>query len=370
MARKTNSEINGSKYYRIRRVIGKKLDGTPVLKSFYGTSKSDAENKANSYMERMEKGIVETDLSFEGMFHKWLFEFLYGSSSIKSSTFARYDSIYRKYIKNTQLGTIDLTKINTFLLQKYCNELSKTYTYNQIATVRRILVTFFNWCIKQDFILKNPASNIVVKGNKSDEIQKQKRTVEILSNHEIKLIKDYIKDSDFELLFILDLSTGLRQGELLALNWEDINLEKKLLEVNKAYEIDYYYENEKRIKRWVITSPKTLNSYRSIPIPDETIKLLKKHQSKGRIFKWNGNSVYKRWLTILKNCNIPHKKFHCIRHTYGSILLQNGVDIQTVAELMGHTAISITQIYMHSTKEIKIKEVNKLNSIIKIGGDN
>ena len=83
------------------------------------------------------------------------------------------------------------------------------------------------------------------------------------------------------------------------------------------------------------------------------------------MFELNGNSVYKRWITILKNCNIPHKKFHCIRHTYGSILLQNGVDIQTVAELMGHTAISITQIYMHSTKELKAKEVNKLNSILK-----
>ncbi len=365
MANKTNTEINGNKYYRIRKVIGKKLDGTPVLKSFYGINKTDAENKANTYMEKMEKGIIETDLSFEGMMHKWLFEFLYGSSSIKSSSFARYDSIYNKYIKNTEIGSVNLVKINTFQLQEYCNELSKNHTYNQIATVRRVLVTFFNWCIKQEFIIKNPASNIVVKGNKAINTQKQKATVEILSDKEIKKIKNYIKDTDFELLFILDLSTGLRQGELLALNWEDIDLKNQTLKVDKAYEIDYFYENEKRKKRWIITSPKTLNSYRTLPIPDETIKFLKKHKSKGKIFEWNGNSVYKRWITILKNCKIPHKKFHCIRHTYGSILLQNGVDIQTVAELMGHTAIGITQIYMHSTKELKTKEVNKLNAILK-----
>lgn len=365
MANKTNTEINGIKYYRVRRVIGKKIDGSPVLKSFYGINKSDAEAKANAYMKKREKGIIETDLSFEAMLHKWLFHFLYGSSSIKSSTFARYDSIYKKYIKNTELGSVDLIKVNTFQLQEYFNELSENHTYNQLKTVRRILVTFFNWCIKQEFLVKNPASNIVVKGNKANNIKKAKTKVEILTNEEIKLIKEYIKNTDFEILFLLDLSTGLRQGELLALNWEDIDLKEQTLKVDKAYEIDYYYENEKRKKRWVITSPKTLNSYRTIPIPDETIKLLEKHKSQGRIFNWNGNSVYKRWITILKNCNIPHKKFHCIRHTYGSILLQNGVDIQTVAELMGHTAIGITQIYMHSSRELKIKEVNKLNSILK-----
>ena len=364
MAVKTNVEINGTKYYRVRKVIGKKADGTPVLKPFYGKTKTEAEEKANAYIEKMEKGIVETDLSFEGMMHKWLFEFLYGSSSIKSSSFARYDSIYKKYIKNTEIGTIDVIKINTFQLQEYCNDLSETHTYNQVATLRRVLVTFFNWCIKQEFILKNPASNIVIKGNKATNIKKQKTAVEILSNLEIKSIKAYIKDTSFELLFILDLSTGLRQGELLALNWEDIDFKNNTLKVNKAYEIDYYYENEKRIKRWVITSPKTLNSYRTVPIPTETMKLLEKNKSSGRIFDWNGNSVYKRWITILKNCNISHKKFHCIRHTYGSLLLQNGVDIQTVAELMGHTAIAITQMYMHSTRDLKTKEVNKLNSII------
>ena len=58
-------------------------------------------------------------------------------------------------------------------------------------------------------------------------------------------------------------------------------------------------------------------------------------------------------------------KVYEIDYYYGAILLQNGVDIQTVAELMGHTAISITQIYMHSTQELKTKEVNKLNSILK-----
>ena len=58
---------------------------------------------------------------------------------------------------------------------------------------------------------------------------------------------------------------------------------------------------------------------------------------------------------------LPHKKFHAIRHTYASMLLKNGVDIETVAELMGHSAISITQIYLHSSNNQKQDAVNKLN---------
>ena len=77
-----------------------------------------------------------------------------------------------------------------------------------------------------------------------------------------------------------------------------------------------------------------------------------------------GKNVSSKWTKILKECDIPHKKFHSIRHTYGSMLLQKGVDIETVAELMGHTAISITQMYMHSETKIKSKSVNKLNSIL------
>lgn len=77
-----------------------------------------------------------------------------------------------------------------------------------------------------------------------------------------------------------------------------------------------------------------------------------------------GKNISTRWTKILKECNISHKKFHSIRHTYASMLLQKGVDIETVAELMGHSAISITQIYLHSSKKQKNASVNKLNYIL------
>ena len=193
-----------------------------------------------------------------------------------------------------------------------------------------------------------------------------------MSETEINIIKEYLKGTDFELLFLLDLATGLRQGELLALDWKHINLEDNTLKVERSVKEVYVYDNEnaKHIET-IFQTPKTLNSFRTVPIPSTMINILSKIKNKkGLLFSdANGNplkgkNISAKWTKILKECNIPHKKFHSIRHTYASMLLSKGVDIETVAELMGHSAISITQIYLHSSYTSKNKSVNKLNSIL------
>ena len=266
-----------------------------------------------------------------------------------------------------------LVKTKSIQLQKFYNELSKKgYSFSQINTLNTVLKVFFNWCIDNDYILKNPCTKISIKGNKNDIINNQRKDVEILTEKEIKTIKEHVKGSDFELIFLLDLATGLRQGELLALDWEHINLKEKTLKIEKSVKEVYVYDNEntKHIET-IFQTPKTLNSFRTVPIPNALIDILKsKPKKSGLLFSdkdnepLKGKNVSTQWAKILKECKIPHKKFHSIRHTYASMLLKKGVDIESVAELMGHSAISITQIYLHSSSKSKNKSVNKLNSIL------
>lgn len=167
------------------------------------------------------------------------------------------------------------------------------------------------------------------------------------------------------------LFTGMRIGEILAIKLDDID--ENYLYVSQTMTRD---ENDKTI---LGTKTKTSKSKRPIAI-NTTIKQildssLSEHiknkqnllfcdrNTKGIIKPYEVNSYLSRLNKKNSIANNLHN--HMLRHTYGSILLQNGVDIQTVAELMGHTAIGITQIYMHSTKELKTKEVNKLNFILK-----
>ncbi|MFR2787429.1 MAG: tyrosine-type recombinase/integrase [Clostridia bacterium] len=374
MAVKTNVNKNGNKYFRITRTIGHKEDGTPVKKEFYGNSKSDAEEKAQQYISDLKNGLIASaeDYTVSQLMKIWLFDFLNNSASIKPSTFQRYEGIYRNYIKKSPIAGTKITKLNSIQIQKYYNDLSKDKTYTQINTLHTILKVFLNWCCKSGYLIKNPCLNLNLKGNKTDIINQQRKEVEILNQKEINIIKKYIKDSDFELLFLLDLGTGLRLGELLALDWEHINLKSKELTVEKSVKEVYIYDSaDKKHIETIIQTPKTRNSFRTIPIPSSLIDILNKvPKKKGYLFLdkngelLKGKNVSSKWTKILKECNIPHKKFHSIRHTYGSMLLQKGVDIETVAELMGHTAISITQMYMHSETKIKSKSVNKLNSIL------
>lgn len=374
MANKTNIEINGTKYYRVRKTIGYHEDGTPVLKPFYGKTKTEAEEKATKYINDLKNGLISTaeDYTISQLMHIWLFDFLNNSSEIKPSTFERYEGVYRKYIKPSAIAGTKISKINPVQIQKYYNELSKDKTYSQVSTLNSVLKTFFNWCSVNGYLLKNPCLNLNIKGNKTKVINNQRKDVEILTTEEIKIIKSYIKGSNFELLFLIDLGTGLRRGELLALDWKHIDLKKKELKVEQSAKEVYIYDTpETKHIETVIQIPKTPTSFRTIPIPASLVDKLKQIENKkGYLFldKYKnilkGKNISTNWARILKACNIPHKKFHSIRHTYGSLLLQKGVDIETVAELMGHSAITITQIYMHSTKEIKTKQVNKLNSIL------
>lgn len=374
MAKKTNFNVNGKEYYRVRKTIGYKDNGTPVLKSFYGKSKSEAEEKATKYINDLENGLIASaeEYAVSQLMHIWLFDFLNNSSKIKPSTFQRYEGIYRNYVKNSSIAGTKICKINALQIQKYYNELSKVKSYSQINTLNTVLKVFFNWCSVNGYILKNPCLNLNLKGNKSDIINNKRKEVEILTKKEIDTIKSYVKDTEFELLFILSLGTGLRQGELLALDWEHIDLKEQQIKIEKSSKEVYIYDSpEVKHIETVIQTPKTANSFRTIPLPSSLIDKLKEIDNKqgylftdeaGQLLK--GKNISAKWTKILKDCGIPHKKFHSIRHTYGSMLLQKGVDIETVAELMGHTAVSITQIYMHSETKIKSKSVNKLNSIL------
>lgn len=375
MAKKTNSTINGKDYYRIRKVIGHTASGEKILKNFYGESKKEAEQKADEYINDIKNGLITDYENFtvSELMHTWLFDFLHNSSKIKPSTFQRYEGLYRNYIKKSEIAGNKLINTKSIQLQRFYNRLSEEgYSYSQINTLNTFLKTFFNWCISNDYILKNPCCKVDIKGSKNDIVNNQRKDVEILSDKEIKILKKYLKGSNFELLFLLDLSTGLRQGELLALDWEHVNLKDETIKVEKSVKEVYVYddENTKHIET-IFQTPKTLNSFRTVSIPSATADILNNIKNKkGLLFKddegnaLKGKNISTQWTKILKECNIPHKKFHSIRHTYASMLLQKGVDIETVAELMGHSAISITQIYLHSSSKSKNKSVNKLNSII------
>lgn len=167
------------------------------------------------------------------------------------------------------------------------------------------------------------------------------------------------------------LGTGLRQGELLALKWENVNLVEKYLEVKESVKKVYVFDNDGNKKlETIYNTPKTQNSIRRVDLPDKLVTMLSNMKKESEfVFSENGEPIsaktlFGNWKKVLNSSNIPYKKFHSLRHTYATMLLSHGVDLKTVQDLMGHSDIAVTQIYLHVLPKTKIDAVNRINGLL------
>ena len=164
---------------------------------------------------------------------------------------------------------------------------------------------------------------------------------------------------------ILCLYNGLRIGELIALQWDDIDLNNGILTVFKSC-----HDSKNGL---VIDEPKTVNSRRLIPIPKQLLPILKakkKNSCSSYFVSVKGNAVsvrsYQRsFELLLSRLNIAHKGFHSLRHTFATRALECGMDVKTLSEILGHKNPTITlNRYAHSLMEHKQDMMNRLGKLL------
>lgn len=168
--------------------------------------------------------------------------------------------------------------------------------------------------------------------------------------------------SEFDIGIWISLYAGLRIGEICALRWSDICFDTAILTVNGT---------QARTENGVeITSPKSRTSRREIPIPKVLFEKLKTMPKNCEfILSKNGKSVdvrtYRRYFKrLLQKANLPDIKYHALRHTFSTRALEVGMDYKTLSEILGHSSVGITlDLYAHSLKEHKQKQMNKLDEI-------
>lgn len=369
MARKTNFEVNGKEYFRVTRTIGKKSDGTLIRKQFYGTGINEANKKADEYMNKIKQGLICNFeyITLDELIYKWLFQIKI--NELKPSSFQSYEGTYRNYVKNSEIAGLKVYNIKSMQIQEYYNKLGKNKSYSQIKKLNKLLKQFFFYAEKEGYIIKNPCINITIPNK--DKVIDAPNKLEYFNENEISELKKAFKDNKFKNLILVALGTGLRQGELLALRWKNVKLKEKYLEVKETVKKVYVFDSfgNKKLKT-VYQKPKTKNSIRKVDLPDKIVKLLNNmDHSTTFVFEENGKpfsakTLFGNWKKVLNDNNIPYKKFHALRHTYGTMLLSRGVDLKTVQDLMGHSDITITQIYLHVLPKTKSDAVNKLNDLL------
>ena len=304
----------------------------------------------------------------------WLDEWFrnYIQPSSKKKTCERYSEIIEKHLK-VKLGEYELDELTPLALQRYVTELLKG---GNIVTGKGLSANSVNGIIT---VIQNSLKLAYMLGevkeysaNKIKRPKAKEKEVSCFTLSEQKRIECAVLSGKKPKLFgiVLCLYTGLRIGELLALEWSDIDFNKGTITVSKTCH-DGRGENGKMCR--ITDTPKTASSKRAIPIPKQLLPLLKEKKrnslSKYVIETTKGepvrvNSYQRSFETLQKKLGIEKKGFHSLRHTFATRALECGMDVKTLSEILGHKNAPVTlNRYAHSLQEHKQEMMNKVGKI-------
>lgn len=259
-----------------------------------------------------------------------------------------------------ELSPLVLQQFITELLQSGNKKTGKGLSANSVNAV----ITVIQSSLKTAHMLGLTAEYT------ADKLKRPKLTekpVECFTIAEQKQIEKAVISGKKDKLYgiLLCLYSGLRIGELIALQWSDIDLTKGILTVSKSC-----HDSKDGI---VIEAPKTISSRRAIPLPKQLLPILKSIKKKSDapfVVSAKGKLVsvrsYQRsFELLLKRLNIPHKGFHSLRHTFATRALECGMDVKTLSEILGHKNPTVTlNRYAHSLMEYKADMMNRLGKLL------
>ncbi len=341
----------------------KEYDSNGKIKysSVYAKTYTEVKEKLDSIKTNtLKKSTNSIKTDFKDACKEWL---EYKKSSIKISSYAKYNFIVEKYIlpffNNCKLYELNKNSLNELIIKN--NNLAPS-TQKNIATVFKAIISFVN--DKYNLSLEITScqfKKVYAENMKVLSVFEQEKLVRYLLNN-IDLIN---------LGILVCLFTGLRIGEICALKWSDIDLKNKTIKVSKTIQrvqiVDDYHNSKTTI---ISQSPKSNNSIREIPMTDDLISIIYKNVknfNKNTYFL-TGNKHYieprnlqNKFKKILANAKINDINFHALRHTFATRAIENGIDVKSVSEILGHSNVSMTlQKYVHISMQQKLKEINKL----------
>lgn len=357
-------------------------------KCFYGHTKTEVKQKAKTYLLKIENGYREPEnIILNEYIEYWLSNYKY--NKIEPSSYDKLERVFNNQIRNTigkkKIGDIK-TKDIQHLIDEYANptnSITKPLAKSGLKKIIHLLNPCFKKAIQEGIVHDNPCKDVLLPIDSA--ILTPTREQFALSDCEMQSLKEIClaryKHGGYKyrngLILMIMLNTGMRVGEMLALEWDDINIDNKTLYINKTIQSNVINRNKDEDKKTINLlkkSPKTKSGVRFIPLNDNItflINELKEYDKKNGICspyvcctrvgtREVSRNLQRSLDNIQKKTDITrHISLHTLRHSFGSALIRNGVNIAVVSRLMGHANISITyNKYIHTINEEETKAMN------------
>ena len=328
-----------------------------------GTTKKVAQDKLDDIRRQLREGTYMAPCkipTFKEVAQEWL---EHKKMNLRASTWTVYEGHTRNHFK--EFDHLYINRITTQMVEKFISE--RQAQGMNLNTLKKILVSMgqiFFLAVKRGYCIKNPVSEADRPRGQGGE--KEGESIRILPPNQISKLLEQVGKPKYKMLFSLAIFSGARQGELLGLKWSDIDWENSQIHIQRTFNNQAFFDT------------KTKGSNRKIDIGPTTIKALKEWKlacppgeldlvfptEKGTPMNHN-NMVNRYFRPALKAAGIEQIRFHDMRHTYASLLIEQGENIKYIQTQLGHSTPTVTlNVYAHLMKPTNQAAAKKLESMI------
>lgn len=346
-------------------------NGLVKYRSVYGKTYNETKKKLEQMQlshKEIEQSIPEchseiksNDLNFSDIVEEWLFHI---KTTRKHSTYVKYFGVYNYHIREA-ITDLKVTDIDNQIISERIF-LKQNQKYRMTGSINRSIYSIINQSIEY----ANESYHCYIPILKIKIAKESSRPVQIINRSEQSILIPFLyKNMDLSKLgIILCISTGLRLGEICALKWEDIDLSQKVIHVNRTVQ-RIAVENAKTKTTLMETSPKSVFSKREIPLSNQITDLLIEYHTKEEyclcgVKPMEPRTYQNRFKSYLREAKIKEYNFHTLRHTFATNCIDNGMDVKSLSEILGHSDVQITlNRYVHPTMDTKRKYMSVLSAV-------